>query len=67
MSTPKKRLTRKEAAEFLTDQGYPTKKSFLDKAAVIGGGPPFAHYGNKSLYLPADLLSWAEGRCKAVA
>ena len=55
-------LTRLEAAEFLTVNGFPTGKGTLQKLASVGGGPPYRRYGNKALYIPSDLLAWAEAR-----
>jgi hypothetical protein len=60
--TNERRLGRKDAAQFLTDQGYKTAHATLAKLACIGGGPPFASYGRRPLYLEADLLGWAQGR-----
>jgi len=60
--TNERRLGRKEAAQFLTDQGYKTAPATLAKLACIGGGPPFASFGRRPLYLEADLLVWAQGR-----
>ena len=36
-----RRLGRKEAAQFLTDQGYKTAPATLARLACIGGGPQF--------------------------
>jgi len=57
-----RRLGRKEAAQFLTDQGYKTATATLAKLACIGGGPPFESFGRRPLYREADLLAWAQGR-----
>jgi hypothetical protein len=57
-----RRLGRKEAAQFLTDQGYKTAPATLAKLACIGGGPPFHSFGRRPLYREADLLGWAQGR-----
>jgi hypothetical protein len=57
-----RRLGRKEAAQFLTDQGYKTAPATLAKLACIGGGPPFESFGRRPLYREADLLGWAQGR-----
>ena len=56
-------LTRSEAAEFLTENGYPVGKGTLQKIASTGGGPVYRIFGNRALYAPADLLMWAEKRC----
>lgn len=58
-------LTRAAAAAYLRDTvGYPISKSFLDKAAVYGDGPPFQSFGRRVVYRPADLRAWAEGRSR---
>ena len=57
-----RRLSRKEAAKFLTDLGYWTARATLAKLACIGGGPPFESFGRHALYREADLLAWAQGR-----
>lgn len=56
------RLTRNEAAFYLTRQGYPTAKGTLQKLACVGGGPIYRKFGNRALYTPEDLLAWAESR-----
>jgi len=57
-----RRLGRREAAQFLTDQGYPVAPTTLAKLASIGGGPMFESFGRKPLYRTADLLTWARAR-----
>jgi hypothetical protein len=57
-----RRLGRKEAAQFLTDQGCKTAPATLAKLACIGGGPPFESFGRRPLYREADLRGWAQGR-----
>ena len=58
-------LTRKEASEFLTSNGYPFSAGTLNKLFSQGGGPACRHFGRKPLYAPNDLLRWAESRtCK---
>jgi hypothetical protein len=57
-----RRLGRKEAAQFLTDQGYKTAPATLAKLACIGGGPTFESFGRRPLYREADLLAWAHAR-----
>lgn len=56
-------LTRAEAAQFLTDNGYPIGKGTLQKIASTGGGPPYRIFGNRSLYDADQLLEWAANRC----
>ena len=55
-------LTRHEAAEFLTDAGFPIARTTLAKFATIGGGPRFKKFGSRPIYLPTELLQWAQDR-----
>ncbi len=55
----KPRLLRAEAADFLTENGFPTTKNTLMKLASIGGGPVYQLFGNRATYMPEDLLAWA--------
>jgi hypothetical protein len=55
-------LSRTEAAEFLTANGYPVAKTTLQKYATVGGGPIYRKFGRRVVYLPENLLSWAESR-----
>lgn len=57
-----KRLRRRDAAEFLTSQGFPIAASTLAKFASVGGGPIFESFGRVPLYRHEDLLSWARAR-----
>jgi len=57
-----RRLSRKEAAEYLTNLGYRVASTTLAKLACVGGGPLFSSFGRKPLYKPADLLNWAQSR-----
>jgi hypothetical protein len=57
-----RRLSRKDAALFLTERGYRTAPATLAKLACIGGGPEFESFGRRPLYREADLLNWAHGR-----
>jgi hypothetical protein len=57
-----RRLSRKEAAEFLTNLGYKTASATLAKLASVGGGPLFESFGRKPLYRSTDLLEWAQAR-----
>jgi hypothetical protein len=58
-----RRLSRREASEFLTQIGYKTATSTLAKLACVGGGPVYRCFGRKAVYSPADLITWAESRC----
>jgi hypothetical protein len=62
-SGSERRLRRRQAAQYLTDSGYPTAPATLAKYASMGGGPIFESFGRLPLYRPADLLAWARSRC----
>jgi hypothetical protein len=63
--TPKKsidpdaRLTRRRAAEALTEEGYPTKEKTLATKASRGGGPPYEIWCGRAMYHWGPTLSWA--------
>jgi hypothetical protein len=57
-----RKLTRREAAEFLTHQGYSVAPTTLAKYATVGGGPVFEKFGRRPLYLRSDLMAWVAGR-----
>jgi len=60
---PKQYLDRREAAQFLTDQGFRTSHKTLAKLASVGGGPEMHKFGTRRvLYEPAALLAWANAR-----
>ena len=59
-------LSRKQAAERLTQAGYPVKASTLGVMASRGGGPPYAKFGARTWYRWDDLRAWAEGRTQRV-
>jgi hypothetical protein len=61
----KKFLTRKEAAAYLTEQGLPTSPNTLQKWATTGGGAEYQRYGNRALYTPPKLDTWAEKKLGA--
>lgn len=58
-------LTRAAAADYINSKGAPISKNTLTKMACVGGGPVYRLFGNKSLYVPADLDSWIENRMSA--
>ncbi len=58
------RLTRAQLAATLTAAGYPTAVATLHTLATRGGGPPYALFGNKALYVWGDALAWAKGRVR---
>jgi hypothetical protein len=57
-----RRLTRAEAAAFLSERGYRVAYATLNKYAVTGGGPMFESFGRKPLYRATDLLAWVASR-----
>jgi hypothetical protein len=61
----KRYLTRPEAACYLTERGLLVTKNTLQKFATTGGGPEYAIFGNRALYTPETLDSWAEARLSA--
>ena len=60
-----KKHTRKEAAAFLRERGYPATPNTLMKLASTGGGPVYRLFGNRALYEGDDLLAWAESKLSA--
>lgn len=58
-------LTRLEAAQYLTREGFPCSSKTLAKLACQGGGPSFIKFGLRVLYRPDDLINWAVSRCRA--
>jgi hypothetical protein len=64
-------LSRKEAAKYLTQLGYPiTPKTLANLASNNnqGCGPPFLRRGWKAVfYERAELLAWAKSRYTKVA
>ena len=60
-----RRLTRTEAAAFLTERGYRVAYATLNKYATVGGGPVFESFGRRPLYKPTDLLAWVASKTTA--
>ena len=60
-----KYLTRPEAAKHLTERGLPISKGTLQKMATVGGGPPYQEFGNRAVYTPSNLDSWAAQKLTA--
>jgi hypothetical protein len=61
------RLTRAQAAQFLTARGYQISKRYFEKLSCPSGGqgPRVDRwFCGRALYNPEDLLAWAEARCK---
>ena len=56
------RFRRKQAAQALTERGYPISAAQLAKLACTGEGPEISYFGRYPIY-PADkLFAWAEAR-----
>jgi hypothetical protein len=53
-----RRLTRIEAAAFLSERGFRVAYATMNKYATVGGGPTFEYFGRRPLYKPTDLLAW---------
>ena len=63
-----RKLTRREAANFLTQQGYPTSVHLLNRLCgpAINQGPPSSgRWGNRELYTEPKLLAWAQRRSES--
>jgi len=63
-----RRLTRREAANFLTQQGYPTSIHSLNRlcAPAVNLGPlPDGRWGNRDIYTEPTLLEWAQLRSES--
>lgn len=59
-------LTRKQAVQFLAENGFPITFRYFEKLCVPsdGQGPREAcRFGPRVLYRPDDLLEWAHARC----
>lgn len=61
-STQHRRLTRREASDYLKAQGYQIEPTTLAKYACVGGGPPYESFGRKPLYTEVALLEWVASR-----
>jgi hypothetical protein len=63
------KMTRKKAAAYLRQRGFPIGDSTLDKLCMPSSadGPPVAAWwGRRPLYEPADVLAWAEAKLRPV-
>jgi len=56
-------LNRVEAAQYLKKLGYPIAARTLATMVSRGGGPAYRRFGQRALYRPEDLATWAEARC----
>jgi hypothetical protein len=66
--TDERPLTRREAAQFLTSHGFRISYATLAKlcSPAISEGPvSCGRWGRDSLYVPSDLLAWAQNRLQS--
>jgi hypothetical protein len=56
------RLRRCQAADALTQAGYPITPGTLANLACRGGGPPFSKWGKNPIYIWGITLAWAKAR-----
>ena len=61
-NNPDRLLPRLEAAEALTEAGYPISAATLATKATRGGGPAYVKFGARVLYRWGETLSWAQNR-----
>jgi hypothetical protein len=66
-----KLLTRRQLAEFLTENGFPISPSTLAKLAMPSspakGPPDEGLWGNRKLHSPTKALEWARERFRSSA
>jgi len=53
-------LSRIEASDHLKRKGLKVEPNTMQKYATTGGGPPFRHFGNRTVYTEPELDAWAE-------
>lgn len=59
-------LTKKQAAEFLTNElGLPTSDKTLSKYICVGGSPIYQKFGERVLYTKENLIKWAKSKTKS--
>ena len=56
------RLDTRQASTFLTELGFKTASSTLNKHRCVGGGPEFELFGRRPLYTETALLEWVQSR-----
>lgn len=59
---PNRRLTRREASDFLKARGFQVEPTTLAKYASVGGGPAYESFGRRPLYTEPALLEWVASR-----
>ena len=53
-------FNQREAADYLTENGYPVHKTELSRMARYGAGPKFTRKGYQKLFTKDDLDRWIE-------
>ena len=59
---PEDRLRRYEAAQVLSDLGYPVTYDSLAALVTRRAGPPYYKFGKFAFYKYGELIAWAEAR-----
>jgi hypothetical protein len=59
---PEDRLRRLEAAEVLSNLGYPVTYDSLAALVTRRAGPPYYKFGKFAFYKYGELIAWAEAR-----
>jgi hypothetical protein len=59
---PEDRLRRLEAAQVLSDLGYPVTYDSLAALVTRRTGPPYYRFGKFAFYKYGELIAWAEAR-----
>lgn len=57
-----RRLSRREASEYLCSHGYRIAPTTLAKYACLGIGPEHELFGSRPVYTERRLIEWAKGR-----
>jgi hypothetical protein len=60
-------MTRKQAADYLRQHGFPVTRNFLEKVCAPSrdeGPEPAGQWGKIWLYTGPALLAWARGRLR---
>lgn len=57
--------SRKQATEYLRENGIPCRDGFLAHLAVTGEGPQFCYSGRHPICTEGDLDTWIEARLSA--
>lgn len=55
-------VSRKKAAQYISENYFPCSAATLAKRAVYGSGPPYQKAGQIAIYSPPRLDEWALAR-----